>query len=92
MWQGGGGVVVPFTFISYLDCSYYTTEERETFGEKKITDLLRGRGAETDKHIDLILVSITYCFVFSQAKKKKKKVEKVFWHEDAAPADLVLHI
>lgn len=30
------GVVVPFTFISYLDCSYYTTEGRETFGEKKL--------------------------------------------------------
>lgn len=40
----GRGVVVRFTFISYLDCSYYTTEERETFGEE---ELLISRVAES---------------------------------------------
>lgn len=49
----GGGVVVQFTFISYLDCSYYTTEERETFGKENYLSLLWQR-AETDKHIYLL--------------------------------------
>lgn len=44
------GVVVQFTFISYLDCSYYTTEERETFGKENYLSLWWQR-AKTDKHI-----------------------------------------
>lgn len=36
-----GGIVVQFTFISYLDCSYYTTEERETFGKENYLSLWR---------------------------------------------------
>lgn len=46
------GVVVPFTFISYLDCSYYTTEERETFGKENYLSL-RWQCAKTGKHIYL---------------------------------------
>lgn len=45
-----GGVVVQFTFISYLDCSYYTTEERETFGKENYLSLWWQR-AKTEKHI-----------------------------------------
>ena len=31
-----GGIVVQFTFISYLDWSYYTIKEKETFGKEKL--------------------------------------------------------
>lgn len=61
------GVVVQFTFISYLDCSYYTTEERETFGKENYLSLWWQR-AKTDKHI----------VTFREQKKKKKSVKLMY--------------
>ena len=46
-------VVVQFTFISYLDCSYYTTEEKETFGKENYLSLW-WQCAKTGKHIYLV--------------------------------------
>lgn len=77
-----GGVVVQFTFISYLDCSYYTTEERETFGKENYLSLW-WQSAKTDKHILLI---VTY------REAQIKKSGNGCWLKADVPAMLVLNI